>query len=367
MTVLTAPARISRVGHRRLLRAEVHTLGEIGEGIVECYASVFDVEFMEGSSFFRRKVRIEKGAFEESLESHDSFPVMWEHDWDAGPIGHSLEDKEDDHGLWGRIQLYIDSDRGRNIWRSMEAGALLEWSIGFYPLVEEIQKRKKNEDDNDSEEETIVIYKKVDLAERSVVVRGANPDTETITVQSAIAAGLRVARGGVVQEVTIDGTRYGSEILGGGLAVEEISVDGTRYWAVPICQTAIGPHSTDVVDEPWDGPAEEAKIPNEAGAATMRRMYTWNDPDKDADTKAAYKLPHHKVVDGRPTAANVTGVRNALSRLPQSNIPQSDHETVRRHLQGHLDDFNEESKQSLVVVPGAARLLERDSFRKIFR
>lgn len=350
-----------------MLRAEVHALGDVGEGVVECYASVFDVEFMEGSSFFQRKVRIEKGAFEESLQSHDSFPVMWEHDWDAGPIGHSLDDKEDDHGLWGRIQLYTDSDRGRNIWRSMEAGAIFDWSIGFYPQIEETQKRKKNDDDNDSEQETIVIYKKVDLAERSVVVRGANPDTETISVQSAIAAGLRVARGGVVQEVTIDGVRYGSEILGGGLAVQELYLDGTRYWAVPVCQSAIAPHGTDVVDEAWDGPAEEAKIPNTAGATTMRRMYAWNDPDKDADAKAAYKFPHHKVIDGRPTAANVSGVRNALARLPQSSVPTSDHEGVRRHLQRHLDDFKEPEEEALSWVPGAERLLERDSFRKIFR
>jgi hypothetical protein len=154
----------------------------------------------------------------------------------------------------------------------------------------------------------------------------------------------------------IDGRRYGAEFLGRGLAVEELDVNGARYWAVPVCQTAIAPHSTDVIDEPWDGPAEEAKIGNDSGSGVLRRMYAWNDPDKDADTKAAYKFPHHKVVDGRPGAANVAGVRNGFARLPQSNVPESDHEGVRRHLQRHLDDFKEPEEESL-LLPGAERLL----------
>jgi signal peptide peptidase SppA len=100
---------------------------------------------------------------------------------------------------------------------------------------------------------------------------------------------------------------------------------------------AIPGHDTDVIDEPWDADAEVGKIPNDAGEATLRRMYAWVDPDGDPKTKAAYKLPHHKVVDAEPRAANLNGVRNALSRLPQSDIPESDHDGVRSHLQRHLD------------------------------
>ncbi|MGH9167379.1 MAG: HK97 family phage prohead protease [Acidimicrobiia bacterium] len=362
MTTKTALPIISRNGHRRAVVAQVHTLGEVGEGMVECYASVFGVEFMEGGSFFR-KVRIDKGAFKDSLAARDSFPVFWEHDWDAGPIGHSVEAAEDDHGLKATNQLYVDTDRAKNLWRGMDAGAIVEWSIGFYPLVEEIQKRK---DEEDGETDTIVIYKKVDLAEMSVVVRGANPGTDTISVESALAAGLKLGRGGVLTEAVIDGRRFDRGVLGPGLVVEELAVGGARYWAVPVCQAAIPPHSTDVLDEPWDGPGEVAKIPNDAGAAALRKMYAWVDPDLDPETKAAYKLPHHQVTDGVPGAANVAGVRNALSRLPQSGIPQSDHEAVRRHLQRHLDDFAESQEQALPLLPGAARILERDTFRKIF-
>jgi hypothetical protein len=117
----------------------------------------------------------------------------------------------------------------------------------------------------------------------------------------------------------------------------------------PVALGAIASHDTAVIDEAWDGPAEEAKIPNDAGKATLRKMYAWVDPDKDADTKAAYKLPHHKVVDGQPKTANVRGVRNALSRLPQSSIPEADHDSVRAHLNRHLEKYNASASASLSV------------------
>src|SRR5580765_4690841 len=101
---------------------------------------------------------------------------------------------------------------------------------------------------------------------------------------------------------------------------------------------AIPPHDTAVVDVPWDGPGSEAKIPNDAGASTLRRMYAWVDPSKDADTKAAYKLAHHEVADGTPGAANVNGVRNALSRIPQMRprLSPADEAGVKAHLNRHL-------------------------------
>ena len=101
---------------------------------------------------------------------------------------------------------------------------------------------------------------------------------------------------------------------------------------------------TPVVDQAWDGPGNEARIPNDAGRAVLERMYAWRDPDGDEDTKAAYALPHHMVLDnGRVGAANINGVRNALSRLTQSRIPEADHDDVKSVLQRHIDKFNGDS------------------------
>jgi signal peptide peptidase SppA len=101
----------------------------------------------------------------------------------------------------------------------------------------------------------------------------------------------------------------------------------------------IAVHHTGTVDEPWDGPANEARMSNDAGASTFRKEYAWVNPDGDPDTKAAYSMPHHQVSqDGSVGAANLAGCRNGLSRLPQSNIPESDHAGVESHLNAHLND-----------------------------
>jgi signal peptide peptidase SppA len=105
--------------------------------------------------------------------------------------------------------------------------------------------------------------------------------------------------------------------------------------------------NTPVVDQPWDGPASEARIDNDAGRAVFERMYAWRDPDGDEDTKAAYALPHHEVLNnGRVASANVNGCRNALSRLPQSRVPEADRDDVRSVLQRHIDRFNDERDSS---------------------
>jgi HK97 family phage major capsid protein/HK97 family phage prohead protease len=109
---------------------------------------------------------------------------------------------------------------------------------------------------------------------------------------------------------------------------------------------AIASHSTAVVDVPWDGPGNEAKMPNPCGAGRARRMYAWRDSSEGADPeiKASYKFPHHEVDgSGNPGAANVNGCRNGLARLPNAKIPEGDREGVRAHLQRHIDDFNRRS------------------------
>jgi hypothetical protein len=65
-------------------------------------------------------------------------------------------------------------------------------------------------------------------------------------------------------------------------------------------------------------------------------MHAYRDPDADPATKMAYRFPHH--APGDDTAANIPAVRNALSRLPQSDIPESARAEVEAHLRAHLAD-----------------------------
>ena len=123
-----------------------------------------------------------------------------------------------------------------------------------------------------------------------------------------------------------------------------------RRWTLP----AIPYSDTAVIDVAWDGPANEARLSNDAGAATYRKVYAWVDPDGDPDAKASYKFPHHQVSsDGAPGAAVVAGARNALSRLPQAKgIPSSDESGIKSHLQKHIDKFNAKKSSSSLVEVG---------------
>ncbi|MEU1445501.1 head maturation protease, ClpP-related [Streptomyces mirabilis] len=109
-----------------------------------------------------------------------------------------------------------------------------------------------------------------------------------------------------------------------------------------VVDTASPVHHTATEDRPWDAGPNEKRLPSPMTVKTAKAAYVWYD-EAQADNgelpKTACKLPHHEVsADGTPGAANLNGVRNALSRLPQSDIPTSQHDAVRRHLQAHLDD-----------------------------
>jgi hypothetical protein len=113
--------------------------------------------------------------------------------------------------------------------------------------------------------------------------------------------------------------------------------------AVPVVVDTASPvHHTATEDRPWDAGPNEKRLPSPMTVKTAKAMYAWYDESQAEGgelPKAACSLPHHEVsADGKPGAANLSGVRNALSRLPQSNIPASQHDAVRRHLQAHLDD-----------------------------
>jgi ATP-dependent protease ClpP protease subunit len=109
--------------------------------------------------------------------------------------------------------------------------------------------------------------------------------------------------------------------------------------------TACPSHSTPIHEGTWDASTHVGRLPSPMTLAVAKRMYGYYDPDKVEDgkiVKAGCKLPHHEVSeDGTPGAAVAAGVRNALSRLPQSDIPEAEHAAIRTHLQGHLDDLDD--------------------------
>jgi ATP-dependent protease ClpP protease subunit len=127
--------------------------------------------------------------------------------------------------------------------------------------------------------------------------------------------------------------------------------------AAAVVNKALPVHHTATVDEPWDGPAAVAAMPNDD--AVLRYCHAWESPeaaaephrenDDDADDqKANYKFPHHKA-KGSP--ANLAACRNGLARLEGSSIPEGDKAGVRAHLQAHLDDANDDGDGTENAMP----------------
>ena len=162
----------------RQITASVRAVEDGRPGEVEARVTTFGNEYPIG---FGVHERIAPGAFAQSLAEQQSVPVFYEHAWSAGPIGNTTEYREDDDGLVIRGQLYVDGrdpdPRARAVHRAMQAGALREWSIGFLPT-------KIVEERNEEQDRITEVIEEGILAEASVVVRGANPETATLAVRS---------------------------------------------------------------------------------------------------------------------------------------------------------------------------------------
>lgn len=122
-----------------------------------------------------------------------------------------------------------------------------------------------------------------------------------------------------------------------------------------VSDTASAAHHTATENSAWDGPGAVSSMPNDK--ATLRYCHAWYDPDGDPDAKSSYKFPHHRKQGG---PANLAACRNGLARLDSADIPESEREGVRKHLQAHLDDAEpaddttEVEPTAVVEAPAAA-------------
>lgn len=110
---------------------------------------------------------------------------------------------------------------------------------------------------------------------------------------------------------------------------------------------AIAVHHTDTTDAAWDANANLKRLGDEPGEQKLRAMHAWVDPDGDAETKAAYKFPHHMVSSGGEVgAANTRACSAGIAVLNGArggaDIPSSDRQGVYSHLAAHLRDADME-------------------------
>ena len=143
---------------------ELKALDE-SKGTFKGYGSVFGV-------IDSYKEVVDKGAFSESLKTKRP-ALLWQHNRNA-PIGIYTSVKEDDHGLLLEGELNLETQQGREAYALLKQGALDGLSIGFMPLVEEVDKQSG-----------IIHIKKLRLMEVSIVTFPANEDATVDSVKSA--------------------------------------------------------------------------------------------------------------------------------------------------------------------------------------
>ena len=190
------------------------------------------------------------------------------------------------------FELFLAAPQGRAHYETLKGlGAIAQWSYGFSVL----------EASTNPEElaafgpKALRILKRLDVHEASPVMLAAGEGTRTERLKS---------------------------------------LDAKR---------ALAPHDTPTTDEEWDAGAQVARLAGDAGAATLRKMYAWIDEEGDADTKAAFRFPHHQVSEsGEVGAANVRGCVAGIAVLNGSrggaDIPDADRAGVHRHLAAHMMD-----------------------------
>ena len=162
----------------KTVKSEVSTV-DAAEGIVEAYVNSMGVVDHDGEI-------IEMGAFDQSIQKGGQ-SVAWFHDQsapvgkviDAAPIQLSNDDNSERQlgRLKAVMQFNLNTQRGREAFADVEFGSVKEWSVGFRALEDALERLDGGEN--------VRVIKNLDWVEVSPVLRGASPDTQTITAKSA--------------------------------------------------------------------------------------------------------------------------------------------------------------------------------------
>ena len=187
----------------KTVKSEVSTV-DAAEGIVEAYVNSMGVVDHDGEI-------IEMGAFDQSIQKGGQ-SVAWFHDQsapvgkviDAAPIQLSQDDEtQRQQGLLKAVmQFNLNTQRGRDAFADVEFGSVKEWSVGFRALEDDLERLDGGEN--------VRVIKNLDWVEVSPVLRGASPDTQTITAKSA--SDTTPEKSDVASDTEIETIRLGIEI-----------------------------------------------------------------------------------------------------------------------------------------------------------
>ncbi len=207
---------------------------------------------------------------------------LWAHDYRSLPIGKVVRLTQDEEGLLADVIFDQEDDLARQVESKYERGFLSAVSVGFQPLEMDFGKNGEP-----------LKHTQKDLLELSGVPVPANAD-----------------------------------------ALVQRANNQQRRAALPPHTTPKAPEET-----PWDGAAVMREC---EGAAQLRRVSAWVDPDGDPEAKQSYKLPHHQP-DGTCVWRGVAAAMVALlGGRGGVDIPDADRRGVYNHLARHYGLWDKE-------------------------
>ncbi len=144
------------------------------DGVIEGYLNTFNHSDRIGDN-------TQKGAFSKSIEkiknAGDVLPMLFGHDH-TKVAGIWTEIKEDEHGLWGKGQINLDTQLGQELYSNIKMGAVKGISIGYFEVVTDYDRKTGDK-----------LLKELDLIEASIVLLPCNEQSQVESVKTAIDKG----------------------------------------------------------------------------------------------------------------------------------------------------------------------------------
>lgn len=155
------------------------------------------------------------GAFSDDLKAWenagDPIPVYWSHRMDDPDmnLGHVLEAKETDQGLWVKAQLDLESPKAAQVYRLLKGRRVTQFSFAYDVL-----------DAGWAKSEELGEYyelRKLKVYEVGPTPIGANQDTELLDVKAAVERTVRAKAGRVLSAKNETALKSALDKIAGGV------------------------------------------------------------------------------------------------------------------------------------------------------